>query len=124
MGSLAKRKVDSKKVLTVLVLTFVVSALAMFMAIQPAFAVNGINSLFGEAKNLANAVATGLKNLILIVAVAAFVYTAIRMFLTSDPRETQTYKKRLIAIGLIALVAFMADKIITWVQTLANGINL
>ena len=124
MGSLAKRKVDSKKVLTVLVLTFVVSALAMVMAIQPAFAVNGINSLFGEAKNLANAVATGLKNLILIVAVAAFVYTAIRMFLTSDPRETQTYKKRLIAIGLIALVAFMADKIITWVQTLASGVNL
>lgn len=124
MGTLAKRKVDINKVVTVMAVMAIGVLAAMLLATQPVFAAAGINKLFGEANNIAEAVKTGFQGLVIVVGVAVLVYTALRMFLSSDERETKMYQKRIIAIIFIALVAFLAPELINWVQSVADGIKL
>lgn len=124
MGTLAKQKVDINKVVTVMAVMAIGVLAAMLLATQPVFAAAGINKLFGEAKNIAEAVKTGFQGLVIVVGVAVLVYTALRMFLSSDERETKMYQKRIIAIIFIALVAFLAPELINWVQSVADGIKL
>lgn len=124
MGTLAKRKVDINKVVTVMAVMAIGVLAAMLLATQPVFAAAGINKLFGEANNIAKAVKTGFQGLVIVVGVAVLVYTALRMFLSSDERETKMYQKRIIAIIFIALVAFLAPELINWVQSVADGIKL
>lgn len=124
MGTLAKRKVDINKVVTVMAVMAIGVLAAMLLATQPVFAAAGINKLFGEANNIAEAVKNGFQGLVIVVGVAVLVYTALRMFLSSDERETKMYQKRIIAIIFIALVAFLAPELINWVQSVANGIKL
>ena len=108
MNSLAVRKNDTKNLVSV----------------NPAFAAQGISTLFGEAGKIAEAVMTGFQGLVLTVAIAAGVYTMIRGLMASDPKETAQYKSRFIAIVIIAFVAFFTPSIIRWVQTLATQIKL
>lgn len=124
MGTLAKRKVDINKVVTVMAVMAIGVLAAMLLATQPVFAAAGISKLFGEANNIAEAVKNGFQGLVIVVGVAVLVYTALRMFLSSDERETKMYQKRIIAIIFIALVAFLAPELINWVQSVANGIKL
>ena len=97
---------------------------AALVSVNPAFAAQGISTLFGEAGKIANAVMAGFQGLVLTVAIAAGVYTMIRGLMASDPKETAQYKNRFIAIVIIAFVAFFTPSIISWVQTLATQIKL
>lgn len=124
MGTLVKRKANADKVIMVIAVMAIGVLAAMALMLQPVFAADGINTLFGEANSIAEAVKNGFQGLVIVVGVAALVYTALRMFLSSDPQETKKYQKRIIAIILIALVAFLAPELIAWVQSVANGINL
>ena len=138
MNSLAVRKNDTKNVVAFIanVVAFIANVVA-FIAIaslavcaaalvsaNPAFAAQGISTLFGEAGKIAEAVMTGFQGLVLTVAIAAGVYTMIRGLMASDPKETAQYKSRFIAIVIIAFVAFFTPSIIRWVQTLATQIKL
>lgn len=130
MNSLAVRKNDTKNVVAFMnVVVFIaIASLAAFAAVlvsaNPAFAAQGISTLFGEAGKIAKAVMTGFQGLVLTVAIAAGVYTMIRGLMASDPKETAQYKSRFIAIVIIAFVAFFTPSIIRWVQTLATQIKL
>lgn len=130
MNSLAVRKNDTKNVVAFMnVVVFIaIASLAAFAAVlvsaNPAFAAQGISTLFGEAGKIADAVMTGFQGLVLTVAIAAGVYTMIRGLMASDPKETAQYKSRFIAIVIIAFVAFFTPSIIRWVQTLATQIKL
>ena len=122
MNSLAVRKNDTKNVVA-FIASLAVCAAALVSA-NPAFAAQGISTLFGEAGKIAEAVMTGFQGLVLTVAIAAGVYTMIRGLMASDPKETAQYKSRFIAIVIIAFVAFFTPSIIRWVQTLATQIKL
>ena len=130
MNSLAVRKNDTKNVVAFMnVVVFIaIASLAAFAAVlvsaNPAFAAQGISTLFGEAGKIAEAVMTGFQGLVLTAAIAAGVYTMIRGLMASDPKETAQYKSRFIAIVIIAFVAFFTPSIIRWVQTLATQIKL
>lgn len=130
MNSLAVRKNDTKNVVAFMnVVVFIaIASLAAFAAVlvsaNPAFAAQGISTLFGEAGKIAEAVMAGFQGLVLTVAIAAGVYTMIRGLMASDPKETAQYKSRFIAIVIIAFVAFFTPSIIRWVQTLATQIKL
>lgn len=130
MNSLAVRKNDTKNVVAFMnVVVFIaIASLAAFAAVlvsaNPAFAAQGISTLFGEAGKIAEAVMTGFQGLVLTVAIAAGVYTMIRGLMASDPKEAAQYKSRFIAIVIIAFVAFFTPSIIRWVQTLATQIKL
>lgn len=130
MNSLAVRKNDTKNVVAFMnVVVFIaIASLAAFAAVlvsaNPAFAAQGISTLFGEAGKIVEAVMTGFQGLVLTVAIAAGVYTMIRGLMASDPKETAQYKSRFIAIVIIAFVAFFTPSIIRWVQTLATQIKL
>lgn len=130
MNGLAVRKNDTKNVVAFMnVVVFIaIASLAAFAAVlvsaNPAFAAQGISTLFGEAGKIAEAVMTGFQGLVLTVAIAAGVYTMIRGLMASDPKETAQYKSRFIAIVIIAFVAFFTPSIIRWVQTLATQIKL
>ena len=130
MNSLAVRKNDTKNVVAFMnVVVFIaIASLAAFAAVlvsaNPAFAAQGISTLFGEAGKIAEAVMTGFQGLVLTVAIAAGVYTMIRGLMASDPKETAQYKSRFIAIVIIAFVALFTPSIIRWVQTLATQIKL
>ena len=119
MNSLAVRKNDTKNVVA-----FIANVVAFIAIVNPAFAAQGISTLFGEAGKIANAVMAGFQGLVLTVAIAAGVYTMIRGLMASDPKETAQYKNRFIAIVIIAFVAFFTPSIISWVQTLATQIKL
>lgn len=127
MNSLAVHKNDTKNVVA-LIAFIAIASLAAFAAVlvsaNPAFAAQGISTLFGEAGKIAEAVMTGFQGLVLTVAIAAGVYTMIRGLMASDPKETAQYKSRFIAIVIIAFVAFFTPSIIRWVQTLATQIKL
>ena len=131
MNSLAVRKNDTKNVVAFIanVVAFIAIAslavcAAALVSANPAFAAQGISTLFDEAGKIAEAVMTGFQRLVLTVAIAAGVYTMIRGLIASDPKETAQYKSRFIAIVIIAFVAFFTPSIIRWVQTLATQIKL
>ncbi len=128
MNSLAVRKNDTKNVVKNVVAFIAIASLAVcaaaLVSVNPAFAAQGISTLFGEAGKIAEAVMTGFQGLVLTVAIAAGVYTMIRGLMASDPKETAQYKSRFIAIVIIAFVAFFTPSIIRWVQTLATQIKL
>lgn len=112
MNSLAVRKNDTKNVVAFIanVVAFIAIAslavcAAALVSANPAFAAQGISTLFGEAGKIAEAVMTGFQGLVLTVAIAAGVYTMIRGLMASDPKETAQYKSRFIAIVIIAFVA-------------------
>ena len=124
MNSLAVRKNDTKNVVAFIANVVAFIAIASLVSVNPAFAAQGISTLFGEAGKIANAVMAGFQGLVLTVAIAAGVYTMIRGLMASDPKETAQYKNRFIAIVIIAFVAFFTPSIISWVQTLATQIKL
>ena len=84
MNSLAVRKNDTKNVVAFIanVVAFIAIAslavcAAALVSVNPAFAAQGISTLFGEAGKIANAVMAGFQGLVLTVAIAAGVYTKI-----------------------------------------------
>lgn len=124
MNSLSVRKTNTKNVVAFVAIATLAVAAAAMVSVNPAFAATGINSLFKEAGSIADAVMKGFQGLVLTVAIIAGVYTAIKGLLSSDPKETQMCKQRIIAIVIIAFVAFFFPSIINWVQTLAGQIKL
>lgn len=124
MNSLAVRKNDTKNIVAFIAIASLAAFAAVLVSANPAFAAQGISTLFGEAGKIAKAVMTGFQGLVLTVAIAAGVYTMIRGLMASDPKETAQYKSRFIAIVIIAFVAFFTPSIISWVQTLATQIKL
>ena len=106
MNSLAVRKNDTKNVVAFIAIASLAVCAAILVSANPAFAAQGISTLFGEAGKIAEAVMTGFQGLVLTVAIAAGVYTMIRGLMASDPKETAQYKSRFIAIVIIAFVAF------------------
>lgn len=124
MGTLTVRKVDTHKIACAVAVFGLGILAAMMLSMQPVFAAEGIDKLFGEAESIATAVKNGFQGLVIVVGIAVLVYTALRMFLSSDERETKMYQKRIIAIIFIALVAFLAPELINWVRSVANGIKL
>lgn len=124
MNSLAVRKNDIKNVVAFIVIASLAAFAAVLVSANPAFAAQGISTLFDEAGKIAEAVMTGFQGLVLTVAIAAGVYTMIRGLMASDPKETAQYKSRFIAIVIIAFVAFFTPSIIRWIQTLATQIKL
>ena len=124
MNSLAVRKNDTKNVVAFIAIASLAVCAAALVSVNPAFAAQGISTLFGEAGKIANAVMAGFQGLVLTVAIAAGIYTMIRGLMASDPKETAQYKNRFIAIVIIAFVAFFTPSIISWVQTLATQIKL
>ena len=124
MNSLAVRKNDTKNVVAFIAIASLAVCAAALVSVNPAFAAQGISTLFGVSGKIANAVMAGFQGLVLTVAIAAGIYTMIRGLMASDPKETAQYKNRFIAIVIIAFVAFFTPSIISWVQTLATQIKL
>ncbi len=124
MNSLAVRKNDTKNVVAFIAIASLAVCAAALVSVNPAFATQGISTLFDEAGKIAEAVMTGFQGLVLTVAIAAGIYTMIRGLMASDPKETAQCKSRFIAIVIIAFVAFFTPSIIRWVQTLATQIKL
>lgn len=120
----AKSKLNAKNLALVASVAVVVVVAALLANAAPVFAAAGIESLFNTADTIAEAIKTGFQGLVLTVAVASGVYTAIRWLIASDPKEGQMYKKRLFVIVAVAFIAFFLPEIINWTKTLADQIKL
>ena len=88
MNSLAVRKNDTKNVVAFIAIASLAVCAAALVSVNPAFAAQGISTLFGEAGKIANAVMAGFLGFVLTVAIAAVIYTMIRGLMASDPKET------------------------------------
>lgn len=119
-----KSKLNAKNLALVVAAAVVVMSAVLLINANPVFAAAGIDSLFNTANSIAAAIQAGFQGLVLTVAVASGVYTAIRWLIASDPKEGQMYKKRLIVIVAVAFVAFFLPEIINWTKTLADQIKL
>lgn len=113
-----------------MVLTSVTGAcIGMAYTMAPALAAGGnagagIDSLFNVAGQIADSVKTGISGLVTTIAIAVAVYCLIRSFLASNPQEVSMYRKRFVAVLIGAFLAFMAPKLIEWVNGIANDITL
>ena len=66
---------------------------------------SAINKVFNVGNSVANAISKGLTNIVVPIGIAVFLYFLVRMLLSSDPKDVQMYKKRLITTAIIVVIA-------------------
>ena len=63
-----------------------------------------IDKVFNVGNQVSNSIARGLTNVVVPIGIAVFLYMLVRMLLASDPKDVQTYKKRLIVVAVPGLM--------------------
>lgn len=84
---------------------------------------NAINKVFNVGNQVSNSIAKGLTNIVVPIGIAVFLYMLVRMLLASDPKDVQTYKKRLIVIAIIVVTAVAVPGLMTVANELGGQIN-
>lgn len=82
-----------------------------------------INKVFGVGNSVANAVSKGLTGIVVPIGIAVFLYFLVRMLLSSDPKDVQMYKKRLITTAIIVIVAAAVPGLLNVANDLGSQVN-
>ena len=80
-----------------------------------------IDKVFNVGNQVSNSIAKGLTNV--VVPIAVFLYLLVRMLLASDPKDVQTYKKRLIVVAIIVVAAVAVPGLMKVANELGGQIN-
>lgn len=84
---------------------------------------NAIDKVFNVGNQVSNSIAKGLTNIVVPIGIAVFLYMLVRMLLASDPKDVQTYKKRLIVVAIIVVAAVAVPGLIKVANELGSQIN-
>lgn len=84
---------------------------------------SAINKVFNVGKSVANAISKGLTNIVVPIGIAVFLYFLVRMLLSSDPKDVQMYKKRLITTAIIVVIAAAVPGLIKVANELGSQVN-
>lgn len=82
-----------------------------------------INKVFGVGNSVASAVSKGLTGIVVPIGIAVFLYFLVRMLLSSDAKDIQTYKKRLITTAIIVVLAAAVPGLIKVANELGSQVN-
>lgn len=78
-----------------------------------------IDKVFNVGNQVSNSIAKGLTNVVVPIGIAVFLY----MLLASDPKDVQTYKKRLIVVAIIVVAAVAVPGLMKVANELGGQIN-
>ena len=78
---------------------------------------SAINKVFHVGNSVANAISKGLTGIVVPIGIAVFLYFLVRMLLSSDPKDVQMYKKRLIIAAAVPGLMKVANELGTQVNT-------
>lgn len=84
---------------------------------------NAIDKVFNVGNQVSNSIAKGLTNIVVPIGIAVFLYMLVRMLLASDPKDVQTYKKRLIVVTIIVVTAVAVPGLMKVANELGSQIN-
>lgn len=84
---------------------------------------NAINKVFNVGNQVSTSIAEGLTSIVVPIGIAVFLYMLVRMLLASDPKDVQTYKKRLIVIAIIVVAAVAVPGLMKVANELGSQIN-
>lgn len=84
---------------------------------------NAIDKVFNVGNQVSNSIARGLTNIVVPIGIAVFLYMLVRMLLASDPKDVQTYKKRLIVVAIIVVAAVAVPGLMKVANELGDQIN-
>ena len=84
---------------------------------------NAIDKVFKVGNQVSNSIAKGLTNIVVPIGIAVFLYLLVRMLLASDPKDVQTYKKRLIVVAIIVVAAVAVPGMMKVANELGDQIN-
>lgn len=99
---------------------------AAMMSTVMAYADNvgdAIDKVFNVGSQVSNSIAKGLTNIVVPVGIAVFLYMLVRMLLASDPKDVQTYKKRLVVVAIIVVAAVAVPGLMKVANELGDQIN-
>lgn len=82
-----------------------------------------IDKVFNVGNQVSNSIARGLTNVVVPIGIAVFLYLLVRMLLASDPKDVQTYKKRLIVVAIIVVAAVAVPGLMKVANELGGQIN-
>lgn len=82
-----------------------------------------IDKVFSVGSQVSNSIAKGLTNVVVPIGIAVFLYLLVRMLLASDPKDVQTYKKRLIVVAIIVVAAVAVPGLMKVANELGGQIN-
>lgn len=82
-----------------------------------------IDKVFNVGGQVSNSIAKGLTNVVVPIGIAVFLYLLVRMLLASDPKDVQTYKKRLIVVAIIVVAAVAVPGLMKVANELGGQIN-
>lgn len=84
---------------------------------------SAINKVFNVGNSVANAISKGLTGIVVPIGIAVFLYFLVRMLLSSDPKDVQMYKKRLITTAIIVIVAAAVPGLMKVANELGTQVN-
>lgn len=84
---------------------------------------NAIDKVFNVGNQVSNSIAKGLTNIVVPIGIAVFLYMLVRMLLASDPKDVQTYKKRIIVVAIIVVAAVAVPGLMKVANELGSQIN-
>lgn len=84
---------------------------------------NAIDKVFKVGNQVSNSIAKGLTDIVVPIGIAVFLYMLVRMLLASDPKDVQTYKKRLIVVAIIVVAAVAVPGLMKVANELGGQIN-
>lgn len=84
---------------------------------------SAIDKVFNVGNQVSNSIAKGLTNIVVPIGIAVFLYMLVRMLLASDPKDVQTYKKRLIVVAIIVVAAVAVPGLMKVANELGGQIN-
>ena len=84
---------------------------------------NAIDKVFNVGNQVSSSIAKGLTNIVVPIGIAVFLYMLVRMLLASDPKDVQTYKKRLIVVAIIVVAAVAVPRLMKVANELGGQIN-
>lgn len=82
-----------------------------------------IDKVFNVGNQVSSSIAKGLTNVVVPIGIAVFLYLLVRMLLASDPKDVQTYKKRLIVVAIIVVAAVAVPGLMKVANELGGQIN-
>ena len=97
--------------------------LSTVMAYADADVSTAIDKVFSVGSQVSNSIAKGLTNVVVPIGIAVFLYLLVRMLLASDPKDVQTYKKRLIVVAIIVVAAVAVPGLMKVANELGGQIN-
>lgn len=102
-------------------------AMATAVMMSPVMAYADVSTAIGKVFNVgsqvSDSIAKGLTNIVVPIGIAVFLYLLVRMLLASDPKDVQTYKKRLIVVVIIVVVAVAVPGLMKVANELGGQIN-